>query len=214
MYGPSNEDITRLRRHFANFGITEFTFTPSRDFVTFKASVAVAERLFGVKFRKYSHMEFPTVTKSCDPYTLPSDVAHLVKFVTGLHSFPSKHKLRVKLVGGERRSPSFDSITPQVIWTTFNTNGTQGTNSKNLQAVAQFLNQYYDPNDLIDFQQNYNLPSQTVAKLIGPNDPSNPGTEASLDIQYITGTGKAIFLLCDFTVFFSPYDSNLVLVYR
>jgi len=84
------------------------------------------------------------------------------------------------------------AVDPQFIWKTFNTNGQQGTNKTNSQAVAQFLGQFFDPADLTTFQQTFNLPSQAAEKVLGPNDPSNPGDEASLDIEYITGTAPLI----------------------
>ncbi len=76
------------------------------------------------------------------------------------------------------------------------------------QSVAEFLDQYYSPDDLEMFFKFMGLPNQPV-NVIGPNDPSNPGEglctfalpvhfnthpsnfpiggEASLDIQYIMG---------------------------
>jgi hypothetical protein len=45
---------------------------------------------------------------------------------------------------------------------------------------------------LTDFQVANNLPLQNVSVEIGPNDPTNPGTEAELDIQYIMGVAPGI----------------------
>ena len=51
--------------------------------------------------------------------------------------------------------------------------------------MAQFLGQFYNPQDLAGFQQHFKLPAQKVAKVVGPNEPSNPGVEATLDIEYL-----------------------------
>jgi peptidoglycan hydrolase-like protein with peptidoglycan-binding domain len=52
--------------------------------------------------------------------------------------------------------------------------------------VVSFLGQYFDENDLQLFQNKFNLPQTPIEKIIGPNDGS-PGTEALLDVQYLTG---------------------------
>jgi len=83
-------------------------------------------------------------------------------------------------------SPSQLVVTPPVIKKFFGIpDNLVGTQSNNSQAVAQFLGQYYDPTDLAKFQSTYNLQAQPVSNVVGPNDPSQPGVEASLDIEYI-----------------------------
>jgi len=58
--------------------------------------------------------------------------------------------------------------------------------------VNQFLGQYYSPSDLSDFFKKFNLPDDTVAKVVGTNHANNPGTEASLDIQYIMAVATSV----------------------
>lgn len=69
----------------------------------------------------------------------------------------------------------------------YNVGTTEGTASNNLQACAQFLGQYYDPSDLATFfQQDYKpAVGRKVEKVIGPNDASNPGIEATLDVSVL-----------------------------
>ena len=66
------------------------------------------------------------------------------------------------------------------------------TDTKNIQACASFLNQYYDPNDLSKFQSKY-VPDCKVTKpsVHGP-DKSSAGIEASLDIEYIMAMGEDV----------------------
>ena len=51
--------------------------------------------------------------------------------------------------------------------------------------MVEFEQQYYSPSDLTLFFQSVGLPSDTPVTVIGPNDETNPGGEANLDIQYI-----------------------------
>lgn len=46
--------------------------------------------------------------------------------------------------------------------------------------------QYFDPEDLSTFQARYNIPNNPIAVVQGVNIPTNPGVEATLDVEYIT----------------------------
>ncbi|EFA80244.1 hypothetical protein PPL_07069 [Heterostelium album PN500] len=61
--------------------------------------------------------------------------------------------------------------------------------SINSQSVAEFLEQYYSDADLVQFFKMVGIDSRLSQRVtvIGPNDQSNPGGEASLDIQYLMG---------------------------
>ncbi|GAM28939.1 hypothetical protein SAMD00019534_121150 [Acytostelium subglobosum LB1] len=57
------------------------------------------------------------------------------------------------------------------------------------QAVAEFLDQYYNGTDLEQFFEIMGLDPRLAARVFvnGPNNVTNPGAEASLDIQYLMG---------------------------
>jgi len=60
--------------------------------------------------------------------------------------------------------------------------------------VAEFQAQYYSPTDLKSFWTKFVpfAPFQAVAGVVGQNDPTSPGIEASLDIEYIMGVAPNI----------------------
>ena len=62
----------------------------------------------------------------------------------------------------------------------------------NGQSVSEFLGQYYSPSDLTRFMNLMGLQDYKVDKLIGPNNPGQPGLEASLDIQYLLGISNNV----------------------
>lgn len=62
--------------------------------------------------------------------------------------------------------------------------GTFATNPGATQSVPEFEEQYYSPSDLSEFLTGLGLPSTPVS-VFGYNDPSQPGGEADLDIQWI-----------------------------
>eukprot|EP01137_Pigoraptor_chileana_P003810 Opistho-2@44547 len=79
------------------------------------------------------------------------------------------------------------NVTPALIRKKYGINVEVRPDTKNIQAIASFLDQYYTPSDLSTFLKANNMSDTPVARVIGPNDPSNPGVEASLDIDFIMG---------------------------
>jgi tripeptidyl-peptidase I len=68
-----------------------------------------------------------------------------------------------------------------------------GRAASNNMAVAEFLGQYYSNDDLDQFAGLYGLPPLSpLTSVIGPNNQSQPGGEASLDIDYIMGIAPGI----------------------
>eukprot|EP01125_Pyxidicula_operculata_P003375 TRINITY_DN1404_c0_g1_i1.p1 TRINITY_DN1404_c0_g1~~TRINITY_DN1404_c0_g1_i1.p1 ORF type:complete len:544 (-),score=159.79 TRINITY_DN1404_c0_g1_i1:51-1682(-) len=190
-FSAPKENIHTVLKWLASHGIKEASIPKTGDFVHVDMSVKQAETVFQVKFSTYVHPNYPKpIIRTLNAYSVPSNIADLVSFVTGMNKFPSQRMLyRHQSL---KRDVSQGGVTPQVIYQTFNTNGISGTFPGNLQCVAQFLQQYYDPSDLQTFQSQNGLPNQPVSKVIGPNDPTNPGTEALLDIEYIMGVAPNV----------------------
>lgn len=82
------------------------------------------------------------------------------------------------------------ALTPSAIKSYYNIPTDQRVTQPNVtQAVGEFEQQYYDEADLMLFFEEMGLPSDTPVTVVGPNNQSNPGVEANLDIQYIMGIG-------------------------
>lgn len=64
--------------------------------------------------------------------------------------------------------------------------------TKSTVAVTGYLEQYIAASDLAAFFAAYDPTHARTATIIGPNDQTNPGTEASLDIQYSMGVAPGI----------------------
>ncbi|KAG2392372.1 hypothetical protein C9374_012624 [Naegleria lovaniensis] len=125
-------------------------------------------------------------------YSLPEKLAQAVTMISGLVRFPTlERKMVFSSDSQHSRTPNNFPITPKVIWNRYNITFPATVDPKSSQAVASFLQQYYSTSDLILFQNTYGLEKQ-LPKLVGPNIESNPGVEASLDIQYLMGVGYKI----------------------
>eukprot|EP00029_Vermamoeba_vermiformis_P010654 TRINITY_DN5658_c0_g1_i1.p1 TRINITY_DN5658_c0_g1~~TRINITY_DN5658_c0_g1_i1.p1 ORF type:complete len:720 (-),score=191.89 TRINITY_DN5658_c0_g1_i1:67-2226(-) len=64
--------------------------------------------------------------------------------------------------------------------------------SKLSQAVVEFEQQYYSPDDLQLFFDAMGIVNTAEVTVVGPNDITNPGVEANLDIQYMMGIAPSV----------------------
>ena len=112
-------------------------------------------------------------------YYVPTVV---VQFADGSSSMPATSPYPIVNV---------PEVTPQTLASLYSIPpSTVATNATLTQCVGEFEQQYYSPSDLDTFLRGFGLPDAPV-NVIGPNDASNPGGEASLDIQYIMGSTSA-----------------------
>lgn len=165
------------------------------NFVTIQAPLKTLNEAFKARMVPFIHEETGRmVYRSEIGYALPMEITNAVHAVFGLHHFPiysAKIKSVRSQVTEKRRAMQSYDTTPQALWKRYNITLPTSTSPKNQQAVASFLGQYVELSDLTQFQQMFNLPPVKVT-ILGPNDQSNPGTEAALDIQYITAVGYLV----------------------
>ena len=185
------ESVQALVDTLDEVGITSerIDFTLGRDFAVVRMPVEAAERLFAADFYVFQHQELAgqRVLKSLD-YTLPQSLVGHLDFISGISEFPRPNLVCPKLTQSENSL----GTNPQTIDKDYNISGYVSTSPQNSQAIAGFLKQYFSPSDLRQFQQTYDLPSDPIAKVVGENQPDDPGIEADLDVEYITATGRNV----------------------
>jgi len=193
LVGASKENVESVVNFLKSEGCSDVRIGRSRDFVFAKGvSVPLASKILGLTYHTYRHHSGLSVDASVGPYSLPSNIADLVDLVTGAVGFPD---LAVPMIQVNPSPNAGQDITPSVIRARYNISSTLvGTNSGNMHAVAEFQAQYYSPADLKQFWNAYVpfAPFMPVAQVIGQNDPTSPGIEASLDIEYIMGVAPNI----------------------
>ena len=178
-----------VRSHF-NGPQDSFTLTSGGDFLQVQTTAAKAESMLKAKYYHYTHKNGKTtIVRLSNSYDIPEEIARHVDFIGPTHRFPKVQSLKV---AGSNATPN-DNVTPDFLkklYSVGNARGSPGT--KNIQACASFLNQYYEPNDLAKFQSNYVPDAKvTTPKVFGP-DKSSAGIEASLDIEYIMAMGEDV----------------------
>ena len=149
------------------------------------ATLADIEKAFGitplVPFRRRTGG--PVVFRSAAAVlNMPDSVEACVDVVSGVLSSELSEVAKVAVTTGEK--PSTWPATLAELYG-LPANVPNGTGSR--QATANFIGQYYAPSDLDAFFTKYapDLVGRDTVELVGPgtNDPTDPGSEASLDLQ-------------------------------
>ena len=187
------ESVQAVVGSFESVGVSRelIDFTLGRDLAIVHLPVEAAESLFSADFYKFQHKEKKgwIIVKSLD-YKLPHSLEGHLDFVFGISEFPTGDYSRNR--PKKSTTPVQLGVTPDYISQQYNTSGYVSNGSQNTQAVAGFVNEYFSPVDLALFQKKYNLPVKPIVKVVGTNDPSYPGEEAELDVQYISAMGRNV----------------------
>lgn len=190
---PSSANVDALLSWFRSNGINDWAVVPNGDAYTITTTVEKIEEMLDVKMERFTSTLDSSfhIVRSRVAYSIPHELRSVIAVVPGISNFPNARKTRVHVNQHKRQAGGM--VTPSVVQSElYIPAGTAGSFHNNTQAVAQFLGQFYAPSDLQAFQQEMQVPVQPVARVVGPNQPTNPGTEASLDIEYIMSTGRNI----------------------
>eukprot|EP01130_Rhizamoeba_saxonica_P002332 TRINITY_DN12157_c0_g1_i1.p1 TRINITY_DN12157_c0_g1~~TRINITY_DN12157_c0_g1_i1.p1 ORF type:complete len:575 (-),score=110.53 TRINITY_DN12157_c0_g1_i1:32-1702(-) len=184
---PTPKSLKIVKTWILQSGVkpNQITYLPS-GFYELNVSVQQAQDMLKVQYNSFRHNESDNVIhRSLSLYNLPEEVRECVDLVGGVIRFPKMNAMTVDDNDADADAPL---VTPKYIRDIYNITDIPNANPKNLQAVVSFLDQYFNPSDLTDFQQKYHLPETPIEKILGPNKvQTNPGIEASLDVQYLTG---------------------------
>ena len=164
----------------------------AEDYIVAKLPLSQLEEIFAIEFEEFVlEGEQRHHVSSLGPYFLPVEVHQHIDIVTGLVGFPLPRKETIPA------SPDVSVIGPANLRARYNISDV-GSNKNNRQAVAEFQRQYYSPSDLADFFKQYVTyhPAETVAKVVGDNEGSDPGVEAELDIQVDIPAHKVVYYGC------------------
>lgn len=155
------------------------------DWLECEGTVAELERVLQCRFRHYAHAAAPgRLLPRAPSYSLPASLRGVVDLVAGVKRLPPV-AARPKLVAPALQG----SVTPQRTRALYNVTVRGSATNGNLQEVAQFMDQYVAPSDMAGFWALLRLPPVNVT-IHGPNDASQPGTEAMLDVETITGVNQ------------------------
>lgn len=190
MVAPRLEDVAVLRAWLTDAGVAReaVTVLPGNDWLEVDTTVSKAEDLLQATYHVY-HRTTGETTLRCASYSLPAQVASAVAFVGPTIRFPAplRASFRPRPAG-----PDALFVTPAFLHGLYQTHDTKNTVASNSQSAASFLGQFFSQSDLQEFYKLFlNTSLGEVPKVVGPNS-GFPGTEASLDVQYITAQGNGV----------------------
>ncbi|KAH3764855.1 tripeptidyl-peptidase I [Pelomyxa schiedti] len=163
-------------------------FEKSRDSSFFEvvAKAVDVEKIFSTTLRMFIHTSGLTSVKSINGYTIPAQIKPFVACVEGLTGLP-RIPQEVNAVRGANK------VTPAWLRDRYSVT-VPSTSPSNLQAVVSFLEQYFSYTDLEKFFQQYEpeMSGMVPEQVVGFNNASFPGLEATLDIQFLMGITENI----------------------
>jgi tripeptidyl-peptidase-1 len=176
---------------YKQYGVNVTYVAPAKDFIKASIPALVAQEMFQTELAVFKHEKSGRSTiRSLGQYSVPKKLSPAIAFVGNLIRFPKSRTAKRMATKANGAIPN--GITPDVIRDYYNiTTHPTKPFGKNAQAVASFLEQYYDQSDLEMFWNKYKIQHQEV-KIIGPDPQRQAGLEAALDIEYITGVGEGI----------------------
>ncbi|KAF8258401.1 peptidase S8/S53 domain-containing protein [Lactarius quietus] len=175
--------------------------------------VSKANKMLGASYQLYQHVETNDTVLRTISFSLPEALHGHIETVVPTTYFGSslkkgmKRQMRPSKAAGARthvgpgdsdelmtglssRDPAKQSVTPSFLHSLYKTAGyVPAAADRNRFGVGGYSGQYPSPDDLRTFMKKYRTDGQdatyTVEKVNGGDyDPSNPGVEANLDIQY------------------------------
>lgn len=186
------ESVAAVLQMLKSAGVDEgaVSFTPAKEYATVKIPVSAVEELFKAEMKIFER-EGKQLTRS-KKFNMPESIRDHVDFVSGVDHFPPASVVGLNQSSIPQGSEYVQFVNPEVIDMEYNIDGYVATNRKTTQAIASFVWQYYSPEDLRLFQEKYNVPINPISETLGYNNKRFPGTEATLDVEYVTGVGKSV----------------------
>ncbi|XP_040282697.1 tripeptidyl-peptidase 1 [Bufo bufo] len=195
---PSGDTLRTVKTWLEKHEILNCDSIVTGDFLQCQTDARSAEKLLpGSQFIRYMKGE-KSVIRSSSLYSLDPNVAAHIDFVGGLHRFPQDQKVlrRVKGKQDEVAAEFHLGVTPSILRQRYNLSTSDiGTHPNNSQACAQFLEQYFHPDDLSEFMSLFGKSFEhrlEVDHVVGQQGGGRAGLEASLDVEYIMSMGANI----------------------
>ncbi|KAH9064054.1 subtilisin-like protein [Lactarius vividus] len=175
-------------------------------------SVSKANNLLGASYQLYRHAETKEIIMRTVGYSLPAalhehvqTVAPTTYFASQRVSWQTPRNRSGRAAAGQVRAASGDlmmallgraddeAITlPLLRWLYNSVTYVPAATDRNVLGIVGYAEEYPNPVDLTTFMDRFHSPGTGATYTVvlvdnGEYDPNNPGTEASIDVQYASG---------------------------
>jgi len=192
-HGASADDLAKVRRFAAEFGLEVKEESPARRSVVLRGTVGAFSRAFETKLERYEHPTKGSYRGRTGTLTIPTELASAIEGVFGLDDRPqAKPHFRIRSEAAGKLQPHAQhaSYDPTQVAQAYDfPTGAAGSN----QSIALIeLGGGFKPADLTAFFSKLKLSSPKVTAIGvdgGSNtptgDPSGPDGEVELDIEVV-----------------------------
>ena len=191
---PAPESLDAIH---AWLGHRRTTFSAATNVLTVHSTVGETRRLLATEIGEFEHVvqvdgaKTVRALRATAAMTMPSHIEAVITFTTldngPIHVNAKGRPIQLPLSNLESAEAGKPPLaTPAYLKKLYNI-PTNTTVQLATQSIAAFYDESWSPDDLAAFQKQYSLPTSVITqKGDRPNIATNPGGEASLDIQYIT----------------------------
>ncbi|KAH8108266.1 family S53 protease-like protein [Phellopilus nigrolimitatus] len=211
---PAPESVSIVNEFLAAQNVTAKSISPAGDWLAFSVPVSKANEMFDADFSVFQHEETGKQSVRTLAYSIPTELqghldlvhptitfenpfAHLPVVSSPLSATAKEQNLTSR---ASVPSSCDSTITPACLQALYGIPTTLATENSSTLGVSGFIEQYANQADLTSFlkAQRSDLPSDTKFALqtldggSNPQDASDAGTEANLDIQYTVGVASGV----------------------
>ncbi|KAE9294139.1 hypothetical protein PF008_g24629 [Phytophthora fragariae] len=197
---PADGALTSVRNWVGDYAYDNSagTFSTTSNLYKVPMKVKHIERLLGTQIHHYeAEGEVPSkrrrLMRAANAVAVPEHLQDVVSFLS-----VNTHPLGLRaLAATSSQTAEANGVVGDTLKSIRQTYGIPddlvATNSTNAQCVPSFYDEAYNLDDVKAFYKQY-LPGETPPRIIEKEDrvntPERASTEASLDLQYITGVGR------------------------
>ncbi|TFY61414.1 hypothetical protein EVJ58_g4521 [Rhodofomes roseus] len=195
---PTADSAAAVNAWLNDNDLTARTLNNAGDWLEISVPVSQANELFGADFSVFTHEQTGAQSIRTLAYSIPTELAGHLQLVHPTTTFtPPSAKLplsKQRYTGSlnKRQSACSSYIDPDCLQEIYGIPATPVSNSNPL-VVTGYDNQWPSPSDMSNFLTNFrpDIDSSTTWSTWGLDngtwDPSQPGDEADLDVEYTVG---------------------------
>ncbi|KAH9830915.1 family S53 protease-like protein [Rhodofomes roseus] len=207
---PSSESLEAVNAWLNENNLTAQSISPAGDWLAISVPVSQANEMLDADFSVFTHEATGVQSIRALQYSIPTDLAGHLQLVHPTTTFtqPTSPKLplnakRVSASAMEKRQSSCSgNVDPACLQELYGIPTTAAANADPI-VVTGYDDQYPSNTDMSDFLSQYrtDIASSTTWTIVeldgGSDDPSDPGDEANLDVQYTVGlaTGVPVYFI-------------------
>jgi len=189
LIAPAPEEVKLVLNWLATNGVSAKNVKHLGDALEVLATVELVEKLAHTTMYEYINTKTgKNVVRVLGEWGIDAEVSNAIEMIEGLTEFPIPH-YAVHKTKTSASPQTLVSIVPESVNAIYKVpSGTANTGNSSI-CVAEWEDQYFDPSELQAFAKDFaiKIPALIPSHIVGKNDPSNPGVESTLDIEYVTG---------------------------